>query len=66
MEGTVFTPSLERMKHVRSEQGKMLTKPFLDLCKTLLPVIGNKMIILVCSLNASDSFWMIVHCSSAI
>ncbi|WZZ64339.1 hypothetical protein YC2023_075709 [Brassica napus] len=39
MEGTVFTPSLERMKHVRSEQGKMLTKPFLDLCKTLLPVI---------------------------
>ncbi|KAJ4917791.1 Glycolipid transfer protein 1 [Raphanus sativus] len=41
MEGTVFTPCLERMKHVKSEQGDMLTMPFLDLCKSLFPVIGK-------------------------
>ena len=53
MEGTVFTPCLEGMKHVKSEQGEMLTMPFLDLCKTLFPVLGNKRIILFCFLNAS-------------
>ncbi|XP_044484770.1 glycolipid transfer protein 1-like [Mangifera indica] len=41
MEGTVFTPSLEGMKHVKSEQGEMLTKPFLDVCKLILPVIDK-------------------------
>lgn len=40
MEGTVFTPCLEGMKHVKTEHGEMLTKPFLELCKTILPVIG--------------------------
>lgn len=40
-EGTVFTPSLERMKHVKSDNGEMLTKPFLDVCKLILPVIGS-------------------------
>ncbi|XP_043703272.1 glycolipid transfer protein 1-like [Telopea speciosissima] len=39
MEGTVFTPSLEGMKHVKSEDGELLTKPFLDVCKFILPVI---------------------------
>nr|GMD12201.1 glycolipid transfer protein 1 [Ipomoea batatas] len=39
MEGTVFTPALEAMKHVKSEEGEMLTKPFLDACKLILPVI---------------------------
>lgn len=42
MEGTVFTPALEGMKHVKSEQGEMLTKPFLEVCKMILPVIGKK------------------------
>ncbi|XP_065861848.1 glycolipid transfer protein 1 [Euphorbia lathyris] len=41
MEGTVFTPSLEGMKHVKSEQGEILTKPFLDVCKLILPVIDK-------------------------
>ncbi|KAL2556859.1 Glycolipid transfer protein 1 [Forsythia ovata] len=41
MEGTVFTPALEGMKHVKSEEGVMLTKPFLDVCKQLLPVIDK-------------------------
>ncbi|KAJ0092680.1 hypothetical protein Patl1_25629 [Pistacia atlantica] len=41
MEGTVFTPSLEAMKHVKSEQGEMLTKPFLDVSKLILPVIDK-------------------------
>ncbi|CAN0904730.1 Glycolipid transfer protein 1 [Linum grandiflorum] len=41
VEGTVFAPSLEGMKHVKSEQGEMLTKPFLDVCKLILPVIDK-------------------------
>ena len=36
MAETVFTPSLEGMEHV-----KALTKPFLDVCKQILPVLGN-------------------------
>ncbi|KAF5736738.1 pleckstrin y domain-containing family A member 8 [Tripterygium wilfordii] len=39
MEGTVFAAALGGMKHVKSEQGEMLTKPFLDVCKMILPVI---------------------------
>ncbi|GJN36473.1 hypothetical protein PR202_gb25378 [Eleusine coracana subsp. coracana] len=39
MEGTVFTPSLEGMKHVKSESGVILTKPFLEVCKHILPVL---------------------------
>ncbi|WOL16742.1 glycolipid transfer protein 1 [Canna indica] len=41
MEGTVFTPSLEGMKHVKSENGVMLTKPFLEVCKLILPVLDK-------------------------
>ncbi|KAJ1702000.1 Glycolipid transfer protein-like [Rhynchospora pubera] len=41
MEGTVFTPSLEGMKHVKSENGVILTKPFLDVCKLILPVLDK-------------------------
>ncbi|CAM8934236.1 hypothetical protein QQ045_014258 [Rhodiola kirilowii] len=41
MAGTVFTPCLEAIKHVKSEQGEMLTKQFLDVCKLILPVIDN-------------------------
>ncbi|XP_058101562.1 glycolipid transfer protein 1-like [Magnolia sinica] len=41
MEGTVFTPSLEGMKSVKSDEGEMLTKPFLDVCKLVLPVIDK-------------------------
>ncbi|KAF3558304.1 hypothetical protein F2Q69_00011373 [Brassica cretica] len=41
MEGSVFTPCLEGMKHVKSEHGEMLSKPFLDLCKTILPVLDK-------------------------
>ncbi|KAG6759219.1 hypothetical protein NC652_025168 [Populus alba x Populus x berolinensis] len=40
-QGTVFAPSLEGMKHVRSDNGEMLTKPFLDVCKLILPVIDK-------------------------
>lgn len=36
----MFTPSLEGMNHVKSEAGEILTKPFLDVCKLILPVIG--------------------------
>ena len=41
MAETVFAPALEGMKHVKSEQGDMLTKPFLEVCKQILPVIGT-------------------------
>lgn len=40
-QGTIFTPSLEGMKNVKSEQDEMLTKPFLDVCKLILPVLGS-------------------------
>lgn len=40
--GTVFTSALEGTNHVKSETGEMLTKPFLDVCKHLLPVLGTK------------------------
>ncbi|XP_028122275.1 glycolipid transfer protein 1-like [Camellia sinensis] len=41
MEVTVFTPALEGMKHVKSEEDVMLTKPFLEVCKQILPVIDK-------------------------
>uniref|UniRef100_A0A803PCZ1 Glycolipid transfer protein domain-containing protein n=1 Tax=Cannabis sativa TaxID=3483 RepID=A0A803PCZ1_CANSA len=41
MEGTVFTPALEGIKHVKSENGEMLTMPFLQVCKHILPVIDK-------------------------
>ncbi|KAI3742687.1 hypothetical protein L1987_60380 [Smallanthus sonchifolius] len=71
MEGTVFGPALEGMKHVKSEEGEMLTKPFLDVCKQILPVIdkfgaamalvktdvgGNITIELISMLNVRPSF----------
>ena len=40
MEGTVFTPALQEIEHVKSDQGEILSKPFLDACKHILPVIG--------------------------
>ncbi|AQK53706.1 Glycolipid transfer protein 1 [Zea mays] len=42
MAQTVFTPSLEAMKHVKAENGVILTKPFLDVCKQILPVLVQK------------------------
>ncbi len=41
MEGTAFAPALEGMKHVKSDEGEMLTKPFLEVCKQILPVIDK-------------------------
>lgn len=41
MEGTVFAPALEGMKSVKSAEGEMQTKPFLEVCKQILPVIGS-------------------------
>ncbi|KAH9617605.1 hypothetical protein KSS87_022557 [Heliosperma pusillum] len=39
MAETVFTPALEGIKVVKSENGEILAKPFLDACKHILPVI---------------------------
>jgi len=41
MEGSVFAPALEGIKLVKSEQGEILTQPFLEACKHILPVIGT-------------------------
>ncbi|GLU08196.1 hypothetical protein SLE2022_251200 [Rubroshorea leprosula] len=41
MAGSVFTPCLEEMKSVKSPEGQMLAKPFLDVCKMILPVIDK-------------------------
>jgi len=35
----VFAPALEGMKSVKSAEGEMQTKPFLEVCKQILPVI---------------------------
>lgn len=35
----MFAPALEGMKSVRSPEGEMLTEPFLEVCKQILPVI---------------------------
>lgn len=40
MEENIFTRALEAAKHIRSEDGAILTEPFLDLCKHLLPLVG--------------------------
>ncbi|CAL0321126.1 unnamed protein product [Lupinus luteus] len=41
MEGTVFAPAIEGIKTVKSEQGEILSQPFLDVCKHILPVIDK-------------------------
>ncbi|KAK7344509.1 hypothetical protein VNO77_14182 [Canavalia gladiata] len=41
MEGTVFKPALDELEHVKSEHGEILSKPFLDACKHILPVIDK-------------------------
>ncbi|KAL3685360.1 hypothetical protein R1sor_003382 [Riccia sorocarpa] len=41
MTETVFTPALQAMPHVKSPAGDMLTKPFLDVCRLVLPVIDK-------------------------
>ncbi|KAG6545080.1 hypothetical protein Mapa_013463 [Marchantia paleacea] len=41
MAETVFTPALEAMPHVKSPNGETLTKPFLDVCRLVLPVIDK-------------------------
>ncbi|XP_068489077.1 glycolipid transfer protein 1-like isoform X1 [Phaseolus vulgaris] len=41
MEGTVFAPALKELEHVKSEQGEILSKSFLEACKHILPVIDK-------------------------
>nr|GEX04667.1 glycolipid transfer protein 1 [Tanacetum cinerariifolium] len=41
MEETVFTPAIEGMNHMKTDHGDILTKPFLDVCKMLLPILDK-------------------------
>ncbi|CAL0316709.1 unnamed protein product [Lupinus luteus] len=41
MEGTVFAPAIEGIKTVKSDQGEILSQPFLEVCKHILPVIDK-------------------------
>ncbi|XP_073287975.1 glycolipid transfer protein 1-like [Primulina huaijiensis] len=41
MAENVFIPCLEGIQHVKCEQGDMLTKPFLDLSKLILPILDK-------------------------
>ncbi|KAL6519896.1 Glycolipid transfer protein 1 [Orobanche minor] len=41
MEESVFCPCLEGIKLVKSEQGDILTKPLLDVCRLLLPILDK-------------------------
>ncbi|KAL7105534.1 hypothetical protein ACP275_07G050600 [Erythranthe tilingii] len=38
---TVFTACLEGIQSIKCEQGDMLTKPFLDVCKLILPLLDK-------------------------
>jgi hypothetical protein len=38
---SVFTPVIEGIKGVKNANGEIQTKPFLDVCSHLLPVIGR-------------------------
>jgi hypothetical protein len=40
-EQTALGAASEAVKFVKSEQGEMLTKPFLDLCRLHLSIIGT-------------------------
>ncbi|KAG8370445.1 hypothetical protein BUALT_Bualt14G0117700 [Buddleja alternifolia] len=58
MAETVFSPCLEGMKKVKSEQGDMLTKPFLEVCKLVLPLLdkfGAAMTIVKSDINGNIS-----------
>ena len=37
---TPFADALEAIPHVKSSSGDMLTKPFLDVCRMVIPVLG--------------------------
>ncbi|RAL38356.1 unnamed protein product [Cuscuta campestris] len=39
--GTVLTPAVEGMKQIKSQNGDMLTKPFLNVCKLILPILDK-------------------------
>ncbi|XP_019181158.1 PREDICTED: glycolipid transfer protein 1-like [Ipomoea nil] len=41
MEGTLFSPALEALKLVKYERGDIQTKPFLDVCKFVLPILDK-------------------------
>ncbi|KAL8262803.1 hypothetical protein R6Q59_024152 [Mikania micrantha] len=41
MEETVFTSAIEGMKLIKSDHDEILTKPFLDVCKMLLPILDK-------------------------
>jgi hypothetical protein len=41
MSDSVFTPALAGFPHIKSPEGDLLTKPFLDVCSLVLPVIDK-------------------------
>nr|GMD75885.1 glycolipid transfer protein 1-like [Ipomoea batatas] len=41
MEGTLFSPALEGLKLLKCERGDIQTKPFLDVCKFVLPILDK-------------------------
>ncbi|OIT33547.1 PREDICTED: glycolipid transfer protein 1-like [Nicotiana attenuata] len=58
MEGTLFSPALEGMKHVKSEHGELMTKPFLEVCKLVLPILdkfGAAMTVVKSDINGNIS-----------
>jgi hypothetical protein len=55
---TVFGPALDLMKHVKTPEGQMLTKPFLDVCRNVLPVIdkfGSSMMLVKSDISGNIS-----------
>ncbi|XP_047945222.1 glycolipid transfer protein 1-like [Salvia hispanica] len=40
-ESSVFSCCVEGLKHVKSDHGDLMTKPFLDVCKLVLPILDK-------------------------
>ncbi|OIV90667.1 hypothetical protein TanjilG_23780 [Lupinus angustifolius] len=63
MEGTVFAPAIEGIETIKSEQGEILSQPFLDVCKHILPVIVTSLAYKGPQHMAVNCFYLIGSCN---
>lgn len=38
---SIFSPALDLIPHVKNSEGEILTKPFLDVCRLVLPIVDR-------------------------
>ncbi|XP_042060033.1 glycolipid transfer protein 1-like [Salvia splendens] len=57
-ESSAFSSCVEGLKHVKSDHGDLMTKPFLDVCKLILPILdkfGAAMIVVKADIGGNIS-----------